>query len=315
MDERKLEIFGLKNSIMAEVLNPEPWPSKKELRENDSNDPDIDPIVSELTDSVDDLGRLLSSTANIAWEPPQNRFPLVVENDDENIAESESNMKIESEKEEEGIVYYSSRASTSSSEDSSGVGSVVGTPTSLSVEEYCWNSGNSDGQLAVLREKKTSLVVNDLRRWSTMSVTSVQKPSDATNCDCTAIAFATLRGSKTRRRLKALKEQEESYQKVVKDSPPDSPDSGIDSSSSSSEGKISLSSKKRNSATAILPKSPSKGSNRNGRKAVSAISVFLDSFMYKMFRVQRTKSAIEKQKDNIEVNLKGILALKILILL
>ncbi|KAE9550735.1 hypothetical protein FO519_006057 [Halicephalobus sp. NKZ332] len=223
---------------MAAVLNPEPWPAKAELRENESNDPDIDPIVSELTDSVDDLGRLLSSTANIEWEPPQNRFPLVVEAEEENVVESESNMKVESEKEEEGIVYYSSRASTSSSEDSSGVGSAVGTPTSLSADEFCWNSNN--GQLALLREKKKNMIVNDIRRWSTVSANSVQRPPDATNCDCTAIAFATLRGSKTRRKLKALREQEECYQKIIpKDSPPDSPDSGIDSTTISTGKSLS----------------------------------------------------------------------------
>jgi Ca2+-binding EF-hand superfamily protein len=271
-------------------------------------------IISDLTDSVDDLGKLLSSTANVEkWQTQQNRFPLVVEDGIHKCHPSTANAIADEEeyeqigKEEEGVVYYSSRASTSSSEeDSSGVDSAVGTPTSQSTDEFIWNSTTSTTansttlspqKAAILREKRPSTVPDD-RRWSSIS----NRPGDAANCDCTSLAFATLRGSKSKRKIKALREKEEAYQKAG--IPPDSPDSGVDSSSShsSQDGGHSpekTRSRQPNSATLILPKSPQKHSSTSPRK--SHLSLFLDSFMYKMFRVQRSN----KNGKNIK-NLKII---------
>ena len=257
-------------------------------------------VISDLTDSVDDLGKLLSSTANVeVWEPPTNRFPLVVEEHItpklERMGGNDNEEYEQMGKEEEGVVYYSSRASTSSSEDSSGVDSVVGTPTSQSTDEFIWNSTTSSPPLqsAVLREKRPSCVVDD-RRWSSIST----RPGDAANCDCTSLAFATLRGSKTKRKIKSLREKEEAYQKA----PPDSPDSGVDSSSSHSSqdgglspAKITPKPKQPNSATLILPKSPQKHSTPNGRR--SNLSIFLDSFMYKMFRRNNHKGGGKNHKN------------------
>jgi hypothetical protein len=296
--------------------------SSTNIEVEDKEDEQI--CISDLTDSVDDLGKLLSSTANVKlWEPStkNNRFPLVV---DEVVKphSSSSNANSEEEeyeqvgKEEEGVVYYSSRASTSSSEDSSGVDSVVGTPTSQSTDEFIWNSTTTTPAtlttpttittLAVLREKRPSSVsLADDRRWSSIST----RPGDAANCDCTSMAFSTLRSSKSKRKIKALKEKEESYQKSA---PPDSPDSGVDSSSSHSsqdgnnlspEKSSTTPKSKKNSATLFLPKSPQKHST-SPRK--SNLSLFLDSFMYKMFRVQRSNNSNKNNNNNNGKNIKNL---------
>uniref|UniRef100_A0A7E5A0H1 EF-hand domain-containing protein n=1 Tax=Panagrellus redivivus TaxID=6233 RepID=A0A7E5A0H1_PANRE len=291
---------------------------------------DNDPVVvSDLTDSVDDLGRLLSSTAHVEhWAPPTNRFPLVVASDDE---DGQCGSGIEHDDDNDAKdVYYSSQASTSSADESSGLESVAGTPTSLaSADEFCWNSGNSADVVAperppivVLREKKATSPLKtqptpplDLRRWSTVST---QRPQDAANCDCTSIAFSTLRGSKKRRQLKAAAD-DDTYRKASSSAtdPPDSPDSGVDSSSNTSTTSCDSNSRtprrptSTTSATSLLPKSPSKRSSsasvtrataatsnnvsapmQGRRRSKSALSVFFDSFMYKMFRVQRSKGSV-----------------------
>lgn len=62
------------------------WHSKEDVALADP-----DPIVSDLTDSIDDFGSLLSATPSVSWQPLKNKFPLepivceVKENEEEPI--------------------------------------------------------------------------------------------------------------------------------------------------------------------------------------------------------------------------------------
>uniref|UniRef100_A0A914CLY0 Uncharacterized protein n=1 Tax=Acrobeloides nanus TaxID=290746 RepID=A0A914CLY0_9BILA len=179
----------MSSSVYIPLVNDSKWASKENIAE-------IDAIVSDLTDSIDDMGALLTPIES--WRPAKNKFPLDPVTYETNSAQENCNegasTSYEAEKSNEVIVKHRIKPEASSNNDD-----------------------------------------KEIRRWSMLSTSSAVRPPDAASCDCAAMAFASLRKGK-RRRQRMLRYEEEYYHRpstATIESPPDSPDSGISSAASS----------------------------------------------------------------------------------
>lgn len=296
------------NSDDADAACAAVWPTSSQRLSSDS---DLDdPIVSDLTDSVDDLGGLLASTRPFKCTSfnSTHRFPVIDEDidNDEPIG---------------GFANVSTNASandsnsqTSCSSTSSGVSSQGSSTTCSSViaTEF-WSLPVSDtGRTppafggpstsnfllphdSLLRAKRRSSVQDPIKRWSAVSITSTgtMVPADAVNCDCTSLAWATLRpnsaAARRRRQLRQrTKQDDDCYKKPTKEiSSPDSADSGVASFSTSTRSN-SMNSHMETSTMGDIGIPPSGKTWKRRRRRT--LGVFLGNMMRKMFDIPRDKS-------------------------
>jgi hypothetical protein len=259
-----------------------------------------DAVVSELTDSVDDLGMLLLSTSELPHTTvykTATRFPVIDEEDSDfdavsgrfphysstpNVIESTSQTSCSSSS--SGVSLQASESSTTSAvpmDELASISSASASRPSTTSDLQLHDLNNID----VLRKgNRGNDRRNHLKRWSTVSITSTGTlvPADAVSCDCTSLAWSTFRpNSSAARRRRDIRQRNKSNGECYERA------NGPKAKSASEQCTpfIASTSQSASASTSDIPPLPKCWKERRRR----TWGVFIGSMVRKIFEVPQAK--------------------------